>query len=203
MTLTTIQPGPIRSAVHQRRMPRAEVSSNAARSTTGLPELREYIARNQAIMIAVARRFFRCEADCEDAVQDACLCAVRFLPQFRRECSLDTWIGRILMNSCRMKRRSRSRKPTLALDEATEHSVTCPESTPVWSDELRAAVRDALRTLTEPHRTVIQLRYFEGFTTAETAELLGLGSAAVKTRLHRGCRALRTALEQTRAADFL
>jgi DNA-directed RNA polymerase specialized sigma24 family protein len=40
------------------------------------------------------------------------------------------------------------------------------------------------------------LRFYEGFSTNETAELLGTNAAVVKTRLHRGCRALRESMEQ-------
>lgn len=136
--------------------------------------------------LKLARRYFDCEADCADAVQDALVAAVRHWPNFRGSCRIETWLHRIVTNTCLMKLRSQSRRRVSSSD--VDNMAQRPAERTI--DERRQMVRDALVQLTQSQRTVIQLRYFEGFSTKEAAELLGIEPDAVKTRLHRSCRAL-------------
>jgi RNA polymerase sigma-70 factor (ECF subfamily) len=153
-------------------------------------ELDAVVRRHSGRMLAIARRYFACEADCADAVQDALMAAVRHLPRFRGGCKLETWLYRIVVNACLMKLRARSRRATVGLEGCEAVAPAAPDEATLSREESRQLVRRALQQLSESQRTVIQLRYFEGFNTEETAELLGLQTAAVKTRLHRSCRAL-------------
>src|SRR5262249_2776757 len=61
------------------------------------------------MMLAVARRFLRNEADARDAVQDAFLNAFGALPRFRGEAKLSMWLRRIVMNAALMKLRAAKR----------------------------------------------------------------------------------------------
>jgi len=61
-------------------------------------------------------------------------------------------------------------------------------------------VRSAIDALPEPHRSVLTLRDLEERDTRETASLLGVSPAAVKTRLHRARTALRTTLRERHGA---
>ena len=53
------------------------------------------------------------------------------------------------------------------------------------------AVLTALKTLPEKYQGVISLRYFEGKTNAEIAEILGLKAGTLKSLLSRGLEILR------------
>ncbi len=55
---------------------------------------------------------------------------------------------------------------------------------------------DCLTTLAEPHRSILVLHYFEGMAPSQIAVELGLGGAAVRTRLVRARDALRAHLDQ-------
>ena len=162
----------------------------ATKPAVSLPELDTFVRLRGDQLLAIARRYFVCDADCADAVQDALAAAVRHLPRFRGGCKLETWLHRIVVNACLMKLRKRSRQATVALDACEESVSAAAAEFPLSREETRQLVRKALSRLSESQRTVIQLRYFEGFNTAETAQLLGLQTAAVKTRLHRSRRAL-------------
>jgi RNA polymerase sigma-70 factor (ECF subfamily) len=62
-------------------------------------------------------------------------------------------------------------------------------------DERARIVREAIRALAPLHREVLILAEYEGLDMARIAEIVGAGMGAVKVRLHRARRKLRSALE--------
>jgi RNA polymerase sigma-70 factor (ECF subfamily) len=163
----------------------------------------ELVRANGARLLATARRFLRLEEDARDTVQEALLHAFRALPRFAGEARLSTWLHRIVINAALMRLRARKRRPEESIDDLLPHFDAeghrlgdGPE--PVLADgaleraELRARVRRAIAALPEGYRTVLELRDVEDLDTNETARLLGISEAAVKTRLHRARQALRT-----------
>jgi RNA polymerase sigma-70 factor (ECF subfamily) len=165
--------------------------------------VRQYTRR----MLNVARGFLHSEHDAADAVQDAFLSAFKALGSFEGNASLGTWLHRIVVNTCLMKIRSKSRQRTCSIEELlpifdeTGHHV---EPVAPWSengyermasDETKAQVRKCINYLPEDYRTVLVLRDIEEFGTEQTAAILGLNPGAVKTRLHRARQALRTLLD--------
>jgi RNA polymerase sigma-70 factor (ECF subfamily) len=150
-------------------------------------------------MLAVARRFLRCEEDCADAVQDAFLSAFRSLNSFKGNAQLGTWLHRIVTNVCLMKLRSQSRRHGVPLDDLlpTFNDVRPSELADHSLDraETQARVRACIEQLPDSYRKVVLLRDIEECDTDQTARLLGITPAAVKTRLHRARQALRAMLE--------
>jgi RNA polymerase sigma-70 factor (ECF subfamily) len=157
-------------------------------------DLAREFPQQHARLLGIARRYFPGEADCADVVQDAYLAALRNLHRFRGQSSLGTWLHRIVVNACLMKLRSQSRRNMVAWDDNVPVAAAASAPETPWTDDLRQPLRQALGQLDEKYRTVIRLRYFEGFSTAQTAELLGTTRDAVKVRLHRGRRSLRALL---------
>jgi RNA polymerase sigma-70 factor, ECF subfamily len=165
--------------------------------------VREYGGR----MLAVARRMLRSEEDAADAVQEAFLSAFVSIRRFRGGASLYTWLHRIVVNACLMRLRSRGRRNEVSLEgllpafnEGSNHSrpVTAwNESAPARLEraETRAAVRNCIDQLPEDYLTIVLLRDIEELDTDQTALLLGLSRANVKTRLHRARQALRTQIK--------
>ena len=167
----------------------------------------ELVREHGGRMLAVAQRFLRSSEDIADAVQEAFLAAFRSLGSFQGSSALSTWLHRIVVNACLMKLRSRSRRRECSVedllprfDEAGRHAGPVPR----WmedphdllaADEARRVVRRAIRRLPDPLRAVLLLRDIEELDTAETARLLGITQANVKTRLHRARQALRALLE--------
>jgi RNA polymerase sigma-70 factor, ECF subfamily len=158
-------------------------------------------------LLAVARRFLRCEEDSADAVQEAFLAAFRYLDQFEGNSSLGTWLHRIVVNACLTKLRAQSRSRAVPIDDLLPtFDETGHHSQPVrpWGEEplshltreeTRIQVRACIDRVPEPYRTVLLLRDIEELNTDQTAEQLGITAGAVKTRLHRARQALRTLLE--------
>lgn len=176
------------------------IDHHSSRPSISMEQFHESLPDYLPRMLAVARRHLVCEADCADAVQDACVRALNGLPGFRGECDLGTWLHRIVVNVCLMKQRSQSVRRSTALT-GTEEIVEATLDRQTWSDEARCAVRGAVHGLPPLQQLVVQLRYFEGFNTSETAALLGVRPEVVKTRLHRACRALRRMMANTIASE--
>ena len=171
------------------------------------PAFETLVRQHGGRMLATAQRFFRREQDAADAVQDAFLAAFKAIAAFKGDSQLGTWLHRIVVNACLMRRRSHNRHPAVAIDsllpefDATGHyrqSVKSFRKSPADSlatDELRRQVRECIHRLPPLYREVLILRDIEEFDTHVTAEMLGVSTGVVKTRLHRARHALRTLLE--------
>ena len=66
--------------------------------------------------------------DAEEAAQEACVSAWRELPRIRDVDRFDAWLGRVLVNHCRMSLRRRSRVPSTASMSTLAHSSSCTTS---------------------------------------------------------------------------
>jgi RNA polymerase sigma-70 factor (ECF subfamily) len=158
-------------------------------------------------MLATARRFFRGEQDAADAVQDAYLAAFKSISTFQGNSQLGTWLHRIVVNVCLMRRRSQDRRPTVSLesvlpefDSRGHHRRAVLSFNSLPSDvlamkELGQHVRDCIDRLPDPYRVVLILRDLEGLDTETAAAVLGVLPGLVKTRLHRARQGLRSLLE--------
>ena len=186
---------------------KAEDAELVARIRAGDESASETLFREHTdAMLAVARRFHRCEAECADAVQEAFILAFRALDSFEGNSGLSTWLHR-LVNRCLGRLRSRKRRPTVSLDDLLPaydedgryvrpvRSWVPEAEDPLLRAETRAQVRACIDRLPEAYRTVLVLRDMEEFDTDQTAERLGSTPGAVKTRLHRARQALRSLLE--------
>jgi RNA polymerase sigma-70 factor (ECF subfamily) len=203
----------------------AETSADSASAGTRIPGLLDeatLVARLRAAdrvsaeavvrqhagrMLAVARRLLGCAEDSADVVQDAFLSAFRALPRFEGHSSLATWLHRIVVNSCLMKLRTRSRRRQVPIDEVLPaFAETGHQARPVRPggeqadtrlerEEMRAQIHACIARLPDSYRTVLVLRDLEELDTEQTARQLGLAPGAVKTRLHRARQALRALLE--------
>lgn len=60
--------------------------------------------------------------------------------------------------------------------------------------ELRTALREALAGLPQAYRTAIVLRDFEGLSTQQAAQIVGISQAAFKSRLHEARLRMRAAV---------
>ena len=144
-------------------------------------------------------------ADAEDAVQDAFALAWRKRSSLREPGSFDAWFGKILVNVCRerLRTRARSRVREVAVapvaDGDSGHDAVSERPSPAGPDiGLRVTVGGALAGLDPDHRIVVVLRYWADLTVDEIAERVGVPAGTVKSRLHYALRALAPSLEDVR-----
>jgi RNA polymerase sigma-70 factor, ECF subfamily len=145
----------------------------------------------QEFVVAYGDRLFRSacllcgnEAEAQDLVQETFLRAVRSAHGFGGRSSVYTWLHGILLNLTRHYHRDRKR---LVYDEELTHEEPAPpDEAPSGLDiEMTVgALGKALRQLSEPHREVIVLRFYEDMKIHEIAAHLGISNGTVKSRLH-------------------
>ena len=167
---------------------------------------RELVRPYEHAVFMATQGILRNEADAEDAAQEAVLKAFINLPRFRGDSKFSTWLIRIATNEALLKlRKERRQKLNDSLDEqrTDEAGDYIPRDFADWREipsealqkkELRQALSRALASLTPRLREVFILRDVQHFSIAETAQMLGIGISAVKTRLLRARLQMRDAL---------
>jgi RNA polymerase sigma-70 factor (ECF subfamily) len=145
------------------------------------------------------------QADAEEASQEAFLKAFAHLNSFRREAKFSTWLIQIVLNEARSKRRKDRKFLHKSIDEQGQDKAGeyLPRDFADWREipsetmervELRCALENAIASLNPANREVFVLRDMQHLSVAETAEVLQISQASVKTRLLRARLKLRDAL---------
>jgi len=164
------------------------------------------VERYEGRLAAVVCRLVGSTEDARDILQDTFVKAYENLDGFRGSSSLYTWLFRIAVNTSLSHRRRRSWMPVAAgtggttdgAEGAVAHDRADP-SAPDPADPLEAAetgalVQEALAALDDEYRTVIVLRDMQHCDYQEMAEILGVPTGTVKSRLHRARLMLREKL---------
>ena len=167
---------------------------------------RELVRPYEHAVFMATQGILKNEADAEDAAQEAVLKAFANLAKFRGDSKFSTWLIRIATNEALIKlRKERRQRLDDSLDEQRkdEKGDYIPRDFADWREipsealqkkKLRQALFRALASLTPKHREVFVLRDVQHFSIAETAQMLGIGQSAVKTRLLRARLQMRDAL---------
>jgi RNA polymerase sigma-70 factor, ECF subfamily len=162
--------------------------------------IRPYERRVYAAAFAIVRN----EADAEDVAQEAMLKAFKHLAQFRSEARFSTWLIQITVNEARMrKRKERSNMMEPITDHQDEEGNYTPRDFADWREipsetlertEVRQKLAEALVELGQKYREVFVLRDMQQLSIDQTAKMLNISAAAVKTRLLRARLMLRDLL---------
>lgn len=157
--------------------------------------IRTIITRYNQRLYRLARSITRNDADAEDVVQEAYLHAFRAIGGFRGEASLATWLSRITINQAlgRLRRMRRREKLNASLGfQPTASVIPFPVATSTDDPERSMAQKELLQlvekasdNLPEIYRVVFVARVIEGLSVEETAQVLDILPATVKSRLHR------------------
>ena len=151
-----------------------------------------------------ALALLRNDADAQDVAQEAILKAFANLRQFRGESKFSTWLIQITVNEARMRQRKQHAElfePIAGVPD--EEGGYTPRDFADWREipsealergEIRALLAKALASLAQKYREVFILRDLQQISIEETAEVLNISIASVKTRLLRARLMLRDIL---------
>lgn len=137
--------------------------------------------------------------EADDVGQETFIRFFKSMEQFRGDASLGTYLTRIAINQSlkALKKRQTWRKRFFSRDddESDGPEPVCDGITVIEDEERKALVHRSLERLNPEHRAVVVLRMLEGYSTRETAELLGVPEGTVMSRLSRGLGSLEKLLK--------
>jgi RNA polymerase sigma-70 factor (ECF subfamily) len=167
----------------------------------------DLVKRYEQKLYNFSLRMCQDHSDAEDMIQETFLNVFRYLKNFRYETKFKNWLYKVAASTCIKKRRKSKFAPDkeLSLDEFHPGNETeVPDHVPDWAlmplekllnHELSSTINQEILSLPKKYRLVIVLRDIEGFSTAETAQILSLSPSNVKVRLHRARLYLRDKLK--------
>jgi RNA polymerase sigma-70 factor, ECF subfamily len=144
----------------------------------------------------------RTDHEAEDVVQAAYGLAFTKLGEFRGDSGICTWLARIVLNEALGRRRRRDAAGHISLnDRKRARLLPLADQQPdperlVAQREIHRLIERAIDDLPPNFRMVLVMRTLEGMSVDETASLLGIRPATVKTRLHRARSLLKARLEK-------
>ncbi len=160
----------------------------------------ELFLRYKRKVFAVAQRIVNNREDAEDVVQESFHKAFLHLGTFQEKSRFSTWLTRIAMNESFMVLRRRKRSLEVSQESAAndEKSIAAtfvdqgpnPEQS-YWHQEREKFLAGAIDRLSPKLQSTILLYDIKEYSVNETAQILGLTIAAVKSRLNHGREKLR------------
>lgn len=156
-------------------------------------------------MYRLILKMLRNQQDAEDVLQETFIKAFHGFEDFRGNAKISTWLYRIATNEALMFLRQEE-DPKISIDKealADDGQTYTPTKIVDWcclpeeellSSEAMDYLDRAVDQLSESMRVTFLLRDVEGLSTRETAEVLDISEAAVKTRLSRARMHLRERL---------
>ncbi|MDD6089126.1 MAG: sigma-70 family RNA polymerase sigma factor [Clostridiales bacterium] len=143
--------------------------------------------RHMDMVYRLAFNYMKSASDADDVTQNVLLRLLKNGKPFASGEHARYWLVRVTVNECRRALRS----PWRRVGDIGEYAESLQFETPEHS-ELFYAVME----LPEKYRTAIYLHYYEGYSTKEIAEIIGVPAATVRTRLRRAREQLKTGLKE-------
>ncbi len=144
---------------------------------------------------SIALRYSGDASAAMDIAQDVFLKLYSSLADFRGDASLETWLYRVVVNRCLDHRRSAVRRVPIVGDWIAAGENVLHR---LLRDEEARGVESAVSKLPPDQRIVVVLRYTEGRSYEEIAEILNCSRGTVASRLNRAHKALARRLSKGR-----
>jgi RNA polymerase sigma-70 factor (ECF subfamily) len=164
------------------------------------------VLRYEVRVLRLAQRIARSHEDAEDVIQQSFQKAFVHLHRFEGRSSFSTWLTRIVLNEALMLARTARRFRGVSIDHSstTDDSalpIEIADSRPnpehsYFQQERRRLLFSAIDELRPGIRVALQNCDLNELSIRETARMLGVSVAAVKSRVNRGRKVLREKLRQ-------
>jgi RNA polymerase sigma-70 factor (ECF subfamily) len=168
------------------------------------------VRRHHAALVRLASAYVPNRDVAEEVVQESWLGVVRGIDRFEGRSSLKTWLYRIVANRARTAGAREHRETPADLTGPAEPAERFGQDgawtdPPVpWTEEVEdrltasamaGTVHACLARLPDLQRQVVTLRDFDGLSSGEACDVLGISEANQRVLLHRGRARLRGLLD--------
>lgn len=134
--------------------------------------------------------YLKNSSESEDALQNVFLKFIRYDGKFDSEEHLKAWLIVTAKNVCKDMLKNFWRKNRISLEQTAQHPYT--------DLHVHTETYQTVMTLHPKYRIPLYLYYYEGYSTAEISELLGINHSTVRSRLHTARKKLKLAIEEDR-----
>lgn len=150
-------------------------------------------------MFVVCLRYAKSRLEAEDALQDAFIRVFDKIKDFRRECSLEGWIKRIVINAALNQNRSKLYLFPASDVESMDRCVTEDVSLSEFNfRELLAMIQQ----LPPRYQVIFNLHAIEGYQHNEIAEMLNVSEGTTKSQYARARAMLRQLIEDNQQINY-
>jgi len=147
------------------------------------------VGKHQERIARLAQRILSSTRDIEDVTQEIFLRAYLGLDRFRGESTFGTWLTRICINYCAKQRRRRTPKQISLEESDLAESLSNPRTmqpdVQIERRERDRQISEAVDSLPSKYRLVVVLRYFEGYSCEQIAQILDRPATTIRTWLFR------------------
>lgn len=159
------------------------------------------IERYEGMVFDLTHQYSTTPEDAEDLAQDVFLKAYRRIDDLRSPSRFSSWLYGIALNRCRDYAKN-VRRETYAFSRTEEHDegTVTDDRQPAQDDRLMADERseqlwEALEELSSTYATPFLLKYRDGMTYKAMSKRLDVSVSALKVRVHRARKKLRSLLD--------
>ena len=135
----------------------------------------------------VAYSWLKNSDDANDVTQDVLIQLYKTTKEFESDSHLKNWLIKVTVNRCKMIFRS----PWSKMEDINEYAESLG-----FEEKDHQDLFQAVMELDKKYRVPIMLFYYDGYTTAEIASLLGIPEKTVSTRIFRAKAKLRDYLKE-------
>jgi RNA polymerase sigma-70 factor (ECF subfamily) len=167
-------------------------------------EFEVLMRRHNRMLFRTARAILHDDAEAEDALQDAYVKAYGAMGSFRGDAKVSTWLARIVANEALQRLRKSKRRDTIVplrasssqeeVNEIPEGNMSKGPEQSAARAEMRKLLEKRIDALPDSYRPVFMLRAVEELSVEETAEVLNIPAATVRTRFFRARSLMRESL---------
>jgi RNA polymerase sigma-70 factor (ECF subfamily) len=132
-----------------------------------------------------ARYIVKDHQEAYDLVQEVFIKAMRETRFFNEDFKIKAWLYRVTSNLCFNQLRNRKRRGTILDTMMKPEALVADQIETVFAAEQKEEVMGALAELSDDHRDILVLRYYDDLSYAEIADVLQVKLGTVMSRLSR------------------
>lgn len=144
-----------------------------------------YVSNFSSVVFRTAMCYVKNKADADDIMQEVFLKLYTSSTYFENDAHAKAWLIKVTANMCRNMLKSPWRRFTQPIEAAENMTAEVKKDN---------GLVNIIMKMKSKNRIMLYMHYFEGYSTREIAEILGIKENAVTSQLYRGRKQLKDLL---------